>query len=100
MNRYSALGYVLTAAAIGADLAILSGAVASLHGTTTLLVGQTVLLALIPASILLFIGAKRSAGPFSKVIGYALSALDGLLSISAFVSIVLIASGRTHEPTP
>ena len=97
MNRYSAIGYVLTAAAIAADLSILSGAVASLHGTTTLLVGQTVLLALIPASILLFIGAKRSTGRISKIVGYILSACVGLLAITACVSIVLIASGKTHE---
>ena len=97
MNRYSAIGYVVTAAAIAADLVILSGAVTSLNGTTTLVVGQTILLALIPASILLFIGAKRSPGRFQKFIGYALSAFDVLVGISACVAIVLIASGKAHE---
>ena len=95
MNRYSVIGLVVTAAAIGADLAILGDAVESLHGDTALVVGQTVLLALIPASILLFIGAKRSSGLALKIIGYALSAFDALVGISACVAIVLIASGKT-----
>ena len=98
MNSYSAVGYVLTAVAIAIDLAILSDAVASLQGTTALLVGQTILLALIPASILLFVGARRSAGRVHKFIGYALSAFDALLGISACVAIVLIASGQANEP--
>ncbi|MFS8137000.1 MAG: hypothetical protein ACMG50_02620 [Thermomonas sp.] len=98
MNRYSVIGYLLTAAAITADLAILGGAVNSLHGTSTLLVGQTMLLALVPAAILLAIGAKRSAGRAHRIIGYVFSGVDALLAISACVSIVLIASGQTNEP--
>ena len=94
MNRYSAIGVVVTASAIAADLAILGGAVQSLHGSTTLIVGQTMLLALIPASILLYLGAKRSAGRAHKIIGYTLSAFDALLGISGCVAIMLIASGQ------
>jgi hypothetical protein len=98
MNRYSVSGYLLTAAAIAADLAILRGAVESLHGTTTLLVGQIMLLVLVPAAVLLFIGAKRSTGRIHKILGYALAGVDGLLALSACISIVLIASGHTNEP--
>ncbi|MGV8923154.1 MAG: hypothetical protein ACOH1L_07380 [Thermomonas sp.] len=94
MNRYSAIGYVVTAAAIAADLAVLSGAVSSLDGTSTLLVGQATLLALIPAAILLFIGARRSTGRVHKFFGYSFFAFDVLLAISACVAIVLIASGQ------
>ena len=97
MNRYSVLGVVVTAGAIAADLAILSDAIESLQGDTALVVGQTILLALIPASILLFIGARRSSGRALKIIGYALSAFDALVGISACIAIVLIASGQTHE---
>ena len=95
MNRYSVLGLVLTAAAIAADLAVLGDAVESLHGDTALVVGQAILLALIPASILLFIGARRTSNRALKFIGYALSAFDALVGISACVAIVLIASGKT-----
>lgn len=98
MHGYSAIGYVLTVAAIAIDLAILGDSVASLRGTTALLVGQAVLLVLVPASILLFIGAKRSTGRIHKIIGYAFSAFDALLGISACVAIVLIASGQANEP--
>ena len=97
MNRYSAIGYVVTAAAIAADLVVLSGAFPSLSGTTTLIVGQTILLALIPAGILLFIGAKRSTSRAHKFFGYSFFALDVLLAISACVAIVLIASGQKPE---
>ncbi len=93
MNRHSAIGYAVTAVAIAADLVVLSGAVPSLNGTRTLLVGQVILLALIPASILLFIGSKRSTGRVQKLFGYSFFAFDVLLAISACVAIVLIASG-------
>ena len=94
MNRYSAIGYVVTVAAIAADLVVLSGAVPSIDGTSTLLVGQTILLALIPAAILLFIGARRSTGRAHKFFGYSFFAFDALLAISACVAIILIASGQ------
>ena len=97
MNRYSAVGYVVTAVAIAADLVVLSGALPSLSGTTTLLVGQTILLALLPAAILLFIGARRSKSRVHKFFGHSFFALDVLLAISACVAIVLIASGQKPE---
>lgn len=97
MNRYSAIGYVVTAVAIAADLVVLGGAVASLDGVTRLLVGQTILLGLIPAAIVLFIGTRRSTGLIQKFIGYSFVAIDVVIAISACVAIVLIASGETHE---
>jgi hypothetical protein len=92
MNRYSAIGYAITAVTIAADLAVLRGAISSLVGTTALLVGQTILLALIPAAILLFIGARRSTGRVQKFFGYSFFALDVLLAISACAAVVLIVS--------
>ena len=94
MNRYSAIGYVVTVTAIAADLVVLSGVLPSLDGTSTLLVGQMMLLALIPAAILLFIGARRSTGRAHKLFGYSFFALDVLLAISACIAIFLIASGQ------
>jgi hypothetical protein len=94
MNRYSASGYALTAVAIAADLVVLSGAFPNLSGATTLIVGQTILLTLIPAAILLFIGARQSTSRFHRFFGYSFFALDVLLAISACVAIVLIASGQ------
>ena len=87
----------MTAAAIAADLVVLNGAFPTLSGTRTLLVGQTILLALIPAGILLFIGAKRSTSRTHKIFGYSFFATDVLLAISACAAIVLIASGQKPE---
>jgi hypothetical protein len=94
MNRYLAIGYALTAAIFLADLFVLRW-IYPVPGENTLLVGQIVHLALIPAAILLFIGTRRSVGRLRKVIGYSLCAFAALGGISACIAIALIASGNT-----
>ncbi|MDI1253847.1 hypothetical protein [Thermomonas sp.] len=94
MKHYSAIGYVITAVAIAADLVILGDSFPSLSGTSRLLLGQAILLALFPAALLLFVGARRSTGKLSKVLGYSVSLFDALVGIAACVAIGLIASGQ------
>ena len=96
MNRYLAIGYLLTTITFFASLMVLRGAVSIFEGVTAFLVGELVLLALIPAAVLLFVGSRRSVGRLRKFIGYSLFAFTALASVSACVAIALIVFGQTH----
>ena len=93
MNPYLAIGYVLTAAVFLADLGLMRW-IHPIPKEETLLVGQFIHAALVPASALLFIGARRSAVRLRKVIGYSLCAFTALLGIGACMGVALILNGR------
>ena len=93
MNRFLAIGYVLTAAIFLADLVVLPR-IFPVPQENTLLLGQIIHLALIPAAIFLFIGTGRSVGRFRKLIGYSLCTVVSLGAISTCIAIALIASGH------
>ena len=98
MNRYLIFGYITTAAAFAANLVILKGAIPGVDGIRALFFGQIIFLALIPAAVLMLLGARRSAGRIRKVLAYSVFAFDVLASVSACVGVALFASGQVHTP--
>ena len=93
MNRYLAIGYVLTAAIFLVDLLVLRW-IYPIPGEHTLLVSQVIHLAFIPITILLSIGTRRSIGRLRKILGYALCAFTALAGIGACIAVALIAFGH------
>jgi len=89
MNRNLAIGYLLSVITIAACLAILRGVILNIDGTSPFLVAQMALLALFPASVLTFIGTKRSIGRVRKFLGFSVSAIDALLALGACIAIAL-----------
>ena len=96
MNRLLALGYALTVATLLAAIVVARGALPRLDGVTSLLVCQTIILALVPAAIMIFKGARRSNGNVRRYLGYGVAALDTLLGVGAMaaVAIIVFGSGR------
>jgi hypothetical protein len=94
MNRRLAVGYALTLAIVIAYVAIGRGALPKLDGITSFLVCNVISLALFPAGILLFQGAKLSPGKLRKILGYSVFALDIALALGACVAISLIVANN------
>jgi hypothetical protein len=88
MNRNLAIGYLLTVITIATCLAILRGVI-NIGGTSAFRVSQMALLALLPASVLTFIGTKRSIGGVRKFLGFSVSAIDALIALGACIAIAL-----------
>jgi len=95
MNRYLAIGYLLTAAIFLADIALMRW-LYPVPEEETLLIAQLVHAALLPTSFLLFIGSKRSIGPIRKIIGYTLCAFAALVGVGACIGTALILFGRVE----
>ena len=93
MNRYLAIGYVLSALIFLADIALMRW-VYPIPRDGALLTVQILHSALLPTSILLFIGSRRSIGLLRKILGYSLFAFTGFGGIGACVGVALILSGR------
>ena len=99
MNRRLAIGYALTLATVIAYIVIARGALPKLDGVTSFLVCNVVGLALFPAGILLFQGAKLSSGKLRKTLGYSVFALDIALALGACaaISLIVISNQRFHH---
>ena len=88
MNRYLAIGYVLSALIFLADIALMRW-VFPIPRYDALLIVQLLHSALLPTSILLFIGSRRSIGLLRKILGYSLCAFAGFGGIGACVGVAL-----------
>jgi hypothetical protein len=102
MNRNLAIGYLLTvmviAIAVGAmavSVLIRHGTIPGLLGGNEMMIAPISLLALIPASVVIFNGTRRSTGPLRKLIGFSVSAADMLIGLAACASVALFVAEVT-----
>ena len=93
MNRLLILGYALTVVTLIAAIAVARGTLPRLDGITSFLVSQAILLALVPAGLMIFKGARLSNVKLRRYLGYAVSVLDVLLGVGALVAVALIVFG-------
>ena len=98
MHKYVAIGYAITMIIIFAVVALGRGAVRSLDGIGTLLATEILATMLLPAGVLLFMGARRSQGTLRKLLAYLTACLDVLFGLTGLLvaALILFGNARFH----
>jgi hypothetical protein len=93
MNRWLAIGYLLTIAIVAAGALTARGSMPYVGESTSHLLSLVILAALMPAAIPVLVGANRSIGKLRRGLGFSIFGLNLLVGVNSMLVALLLASG-------